>query len=353
MKIAIITDTHFGCRNDVSHFLDHQEKFFDKIFFPKLKEYNIDTIIHLGDVFDRRKYINFATLAQSRKFFFDKITNYTTYMIPGNHDTFYRNTNELNSISLLLNEYKNIKFLFDPTTIELNGLKICMIPWICSENFTRCISEMNTTSAEICMGHFEIQGFLMHAGGTKSTNGLPISTFKKFDKLLTGHYHHRSKGDNIYYLGSPYEMTWMDYADRRGFHIFDTETRELEFVYNPFTMFMKIEYDESYFEHNPFDFNSCKHKYIKILILNKKDLYKFDTFIKKVYNSDPYDVKILETFADISAGDITDEVHIEDTLSILNTYIESIETTIEKPKLKSFLKSLHVEAISSDNTAKE
>ena len=58
MKIALITDTHFGARNDSLLFLDFFRKFYENIFFPTLKERGIKEIIHLGDVVDRRKFIN-------------------------------------------------------------------------------------------------------------------------------------------------------------------------------------------------------------------------------------------------------------------------------------------------------
>ena len=72
-KIAIITDTHFGVRNDISHFIESQNKFFENTFFPKIDELNIDTILHLGDVFDRRKYINYYTLKECKRFYHNRL----------------------------------------------------------------------------------------------------------------------------------------------------------------------------------------------------------------------------------------------------------------------------------------
>ena len=61
MKIALLNDTHFGARNDSPAFLDYFMRFYNEIFFPYLKDNNIKTLIHLGDVVDRRKFINFKT----------------------------------------------------------------------------------------------------------------------------------------------------------------------------------------------------------------------------------------------------------------------------------------------------
>lgn len=65
--IALLGDTHFGMRNDSLDFHHLYEKFYTNVFFPKLKENGIKTIVQVGDLFDRRKYINFNTLALCRR----------------------------------------------------------------------------------------------------------------------------------------------------------------------------------------------------------------------------------------------------------------------------------------------
>ena len=59
MKIALVTDLHFGARGDSVPFDNFFKKFYDDTFFPYLVEHGIKTIFDLGDTFDRRKYINF------------------------------------------------------------------------------------------------------------------------------------------------------------------------------------------------------------------------------------------------------------------------------------------------------
>ena len=136
MKIAIINDTHFGARNDSSLFLEHFLSFFENQFFPYLEENNIDTIIHLGDLMDRRKYVNFNTLNLVRTKFIEKIKekNIKFHMILGNHDTFYKNTNEVNSTKELFSHYDFFKLYESPEKVKFDGLEIMMIPWICKEN---------------------------------------------------------------------------------------------------------------------------------------------------------------------------------------------------------------------------
>ena len=48
MKIAVITDTHYGARKGSKHLHEYFEKFYKDIFFPELEKNNIDTIIHLS-----------------------------------------------------------------------------------------------------------------------------------------------------------------------------------------------------------------------------------------------------------------------------------------------------------------
>jgi len=346
MKVAIITDQHFGARNDSIAFLDFFQKFYDNTFFPTLDANGIDTVLVLGDTFDRRKYVNFYALDRAKKMFFDKLEErgITVYMLAGNHDTYFKNTNEVNSPDLLLAEYNNIEVIDKPKTINVNGFDVCMLPWICPENYTDSIDEIKNTTATLCMGHLEIAGFAMYRG-MESHEGFSAETFNKFDLVFSGHYHHRSNDRNIYYLGNPYELTWQDYNDPRGFHLFDFSTRHLDFIENPYRMFERIEYTDK--ETDPIDLDSLdlSEKYVKLIVLEKTDFYKFDKFSQKLYNKGCHEIKIVEDFSEFEAGEINEEINLEDTVSVLANYIESIETDVDKEKVKSYMRGLYTEAI--------
>ena len=346
MKVAIITDQHFGARNDSITFLDFFQKFYDNIFFPTLDENNIDTVLILGDTFDRRKYVNFYALDRAKKMFFDKLEErgIRVHMLAGNHDTYYKNTNEVNSPELLLTEYNNIDVISKPETIIIDGTPICMMPWICPDNYQDSIDQIKNTKAEICMGHFEIAGFAMHRG-MESHDGLSKDLFQRFDMVFSGHYHHRSDDGHIYYLGNPYELTWQDYNDTRGFHLFDLETRRLEFIANHYTMFKRIEYDDKEKEPVNLDAFDLKESFVKLIVVNKTDFYKFDKFTQKLYNKGCYEIKIIENMSEFEDGEIDSDINLEDTVSVLSNYIESIETDVDKEKIKTFMKSLYTEAI--------
>ena len=346
MKVAIITDQHFGARNDSIAFLDFFQKFYDNTFFPTLDASGIDTVLVLGDTFDRRKYVNFYALDRAKKMFFDKLEErgITVYMLAGNHDTYFKNTNEVNSPDLLLAEYNNIEVIDEPKTINVNGFEVCMLPWICPENYQQSLDEIKNTTSTICMGHLEIAGFAMYRG-MESHEGFSAETFNKFDLVFSGHYHHRSNDRNIHYLGNPYELTWQDYNDPRGFHLFDFTTRQLDFVENPYRMFERLEYTDKEVEPIDLDQLELKDKYIKLVVLEKTDFYKFDKFIQKLYNKGCHEIKIVEDFSEFQEGEINEEINLEDTVSVLSNYIESIETDVDKEKVKSYMRGLYTEAI--------
>jgi DNA repair exonuclease SbcCD nuclease subunit len=346
LKVAIITDQHFGARNDSVAFLDYFEKFYDNIFFPVLAQHNVDTVLILGDTFDRRKFVNFYVLQRAKTMFFDKLAdnNITVHMLAGNHDTYFKNTNDVNSPDLLLKEYYNIEVIDSPTTITVDETDICMMPWICPENYQESMDELKTTKADICMGHFEISGFAMYRG-MESHDGLSKETFDKFDLVFSGHYHHKSDNGHIYYLGNPYELTWQDYNDPRGFHLFDLSTREIEFIRNPYTMFARVEYNDK--DQEPVDIDSLdlQQKYVKLVVVNKTDYYKFDRFIQKLYNKSCADIKIVEDMSEFQEGEIGEEINLEDTLSVLAHYVDTIETDMDKDQIKTFMRSLYTEAV--------
>jgi len=348
MKVAILGDAHIGARNDSLAFHDFFKKFYD-FFFSELQKNNITTVIQVGDLWDRRKYINFQTLSLSRQYLFDKMQEYGITMITllGNHDVTFKNTLEVNSSSLLLKEYNNITVIDKPQTIDIGSTKICIVPWICQDNYVDSMNEMRDTKAEICMGHFEIDGFEMYRGH-ECHGGLTRDMFKKFDLVFSGHYHHRSTKDNITYLGTPYELTWQDYADPKGFHIFDLDTRQLTFIETPYTMFVRVEYDDK--DKEPIDLGALdlKDTYVKLVVVNKTDYYKFDLFVNKLYNKGTHDIKIVEDFSDFESGEVDSDIDLEDTLSILSNYIDSLSTDMDKENIKNFMKSLYTEAINSE-----
>jgi hypothetical protein len=225
-----------------------------------------------------------------------------------------------------------------------------MLPWICDENYKQSMELINSTKAQICFGHLELGGFEMHKG-TVMHDGADANIFSKFDLVCSGHYHHRSSRGNIHYLGCPYEMTWSDYNDPKGFHIFDTDTRTLTFIENPYTMFHKIVYDDSNTTLNDLletDFSKYKGTYVKIIVRSKTNPYWYDLFVDGLEKADPVNVQAVDDNLNLnleSDGEIIDEA--ESTIDILKKYVEGLDMVDDKlkPALDNLLRSLYEEAL--------
>ena len=346
MKIALITDTHFGARNDNLNFNEYFYKFYDELFFPYLRENNITNVIHLGDVMDRRKYISYRIAKDFRERFLDQFDGIQFHMLVGNHDTFYKNTNDVNSLQELVDgKYNNIKVYPAATEVDFDECKILFVPWINVNNMTHTIKMLKTSSAQICMGHLELSGFEMQKGMVMD-HGWDKEEFSRFDTVMSGHYHHKSDDGQVFYLGTPYEIYWNDWDDPKGFHVFDTETRELERIVNPHKIFSKIYYDDSTMSYDNHDISQYKDKYVKLVVVNKKDLYQFDKFVDKLLQADCHDVKIVEDFSDLDASNVSDDIveNTQDTMTLLELYIEDLPINLSKDRLKNTTRELYIEA---------
>ena len=344
MKIALITDTHFGARNDNINFNEYFFEFYENQFFPYLKEHDITDVIHLGDVMDRRKYVSYRIAKDFRERFINQFENYNFHMLVGNHDTFYKNTNAVNSLQELVDgRYENITVYEEATEAELDGGKILFVPWINADNMNHTMKMLKQSDAQIVMGHLELNGFEMQKGMVMD-HGWDKQEFNRFDMVMSGHYHHKSDDGQIYYLGTPYEIYWNDWNDPKGFHVFDTEKRELERIVNPRTIFSKIYYDDSQ-EIND-DVSSYKDKYVKLVVVNKKDLYQFDKFVDKLLQADCHEVKIIEDFSELDASNVSDDIveNTEDTMTMLERYIDDLDVSLSKSRLKNTMRTLYTEA---------
>jgi DNA repair exonuclease SbcCD nuclease subunit len=337
MKVAIITDTHYGARKGSKYLHDYFELFYKNVFFPALEEYGIDTVIHMGDAFDSRKSIDYQSYEWAKRVVFEPLKKYKVHMIVGNHDCYYKNTNDVNSPALLLESYKNISTYSEPTEVEIDNLEILFIPWINAENFESSVQSIKVSNSTCAMGHLELNGFRAHRGHTME-EGMDGDIFAKFDKVFSGHYHTRSDDGRIFYLGNPYEMFWNDVNDPRGFTIFDTETLEHVQIDNPYKLFHILYYDDE--PASLFDARGYKDKIVKIIVRNKPRPKEFEKLIDKVYSAGVQELKIVENFEiqeseDFNIGDD------ENTISILNRYIDESEFELDKNIIKGIFQDLY------------
>jgi DNA repair exonuclease SbcCD nuclease subunit len=349
MKIALITDTHWGVRNDNLSFLDYFDKFYSNIFFPTLDEHGISTVLHLGDIVDRRKYISYVTLRRLKEGFIEPCLyrNIDLHVIVGNHDVPYKNTNEINAMQELF-DATNVKYYSEVAEVLFDDVPHAIVPWINNGNYASTMEFMKNSEAQVVFGHFEIAGCLMDRGNMNE-HGLKISDFKRFDRVMSGHFHHKSTTQNIDYLGCPYELTWSDYQDPKGFHIYDTETRELEFIQNPYTMFNKVFYNDegkTLEEILDVDFSPFENTYVKVVRHSAGNPYWFDKFMDKLVKANPINIQVVEDHLNLDIED--DDVIVneaEDTLTILSKYIETMPDTVPKKQLDNLMKSLYNEAL--------
>ena len=340
MKLAIITDTHYGARKGSKYFHEYFEQFYNDIFFPALEEYGIKTVIHMGDAFDSRKSIDYQSLEWAKRVVFEPLKKYKVHLITGNHDCYYKNTNEVNSPELLLKDYTNIRTYSSPKTVKIEGLNILLLPWICSENYDQSLNEIKKSKAKIVMGHLEINGFKATRGHMME-DGIDVGVFSKFDRVFSGHFHTRSDDGKIYYLGNPYELFWNDVNDPRGFTIFDTETITHTPIDNPYKLFHNIYYEDT--NYKLFNATEYANKIVKVIVRKKSKPKNFEKFIDKLYSVGVHELKIIENF-DIQVNEDFEISEEENTISILNRYIDESESKFDKNIIKGIFQDLYKQA---------
>lgn len=345
MKIAILNDTHCGIRNSSDIFIEYQRRFYSEVFFPYLEDHGITNIIHLGDYYDNRKTINLKALNANREMFLHVLRDKGIVMdiICGNHDTYYKNTNDLNSLKELMGHYMNeVNIVHEPRVLDYDGCKIGLVPWINPENEKDTSDFLKNCKCDIIGGHFELAGFEMNRGSV-CHDGMSTDLLQRFELVMSGHFHTRSNMGHIHYLGSQMEFFWSDAHDPKYFHVFDTETRELTPVLNPVTIYEKIYYDEdniNFFE----DLRRLDNKFIKVIVTNRSDIKKFEQYIDRIQKQKIYELKIVEDFKEFRGESVSDDISVDDTETLIYNYIQGVDTDLDKDKISSLVSELMIEA---------
>ena len=342
MKIAIITDQHFGARKGSKFLHDYFKKFYDTVFFPYLEEHGITTVVDMGDTFDNRRSIDLWSLEWAKENYYDRLEKLgvTVHTIVGNHTAYYKDTNSINTVNLLLSQYKNVKVYSEAEEVKLDKLKVLFIPWINAENFETTVNSIKSSDSNCAMGHLELNGFRAHRGHVME-DGMECNVFEKFTKVFSGHYHTRSDDGRIFYLGNPYEMYWNDVNDPRGFTIFDTETLEHTPINNPYRLFYNVYYEDTPYQ--TFDTRDYVGKIVKVIVRKKTEPKKFEKFIDKLYSCGIQDLKIVENFT-IQENEEFEVEETENTISILNRYIDEAEFDCDKTIVKGILQKIYSQA---------
>ncbi len=263
-------------------------------------------------------------------------------------------------MEILMKDYPYFTIYSEAQDVVIDGVTVSVIPWINSSNLDKTLKYVKKTKAQICFGHLELKGFEMDQGHV-CIYGMEKNIFSKFEIVLSGHFHHKSTDGQFYYLGAQYQLTFGDVNDVRGFHTFDTETRELKFIPNPYQIFHKFIYDDTNDENMTFekiketDFSMYRDCYIKVLVLNKKNPYLFDLVIDKLQKVNPTDLSVMEDFTLMDSTEeykISGEEQGEDTLTYLGRYVDGLDLTerVDKKRLKNVLRELYIESVNLDSS---
>lgn len=350
MKIAIITDTHFGFKNDSPIFLEEYLSFFEQKFFPYIKENNIKTVIHMGDVLDRRKFINFNTLKNVRTRFtewFEK-NGVDVHCVIGNHDCYWKNTNEVNSVVEIFGDHFHV--YEEPADVILDGMICGFVPWISKDNAAEVEEYILRSDADCLFGHFEISGYEV-VRGVKHEGGLDPNILQKFKTVYSGHFHCKQTKGNIHYLGNPYQMFFSEVSEQRGFHVLDTDDGSLEFVENTKKLYQKILYDDVLDEqgHGNFNFLKFKDCFVRLVVTSKKNQPKFDMFCDKLFDAGIYDMLIVDNLG--TTDEKQEDVFVSEkelsrnTIDLIDGYIDDLKLG-ESIDLKNMMREIYTESLS-------
>ena len=220
-----------------------------------------------------------------------------------------------------------------------------MLPWICDDNYQETLAAIDKSDAKIAFGHLELTGFELYPGMVQQ-GGIDTGIIEKFDTVFSGHYHTRSNDGHTFYLGNPYEMYWNDCGDKRGFSILDTETGEIEFVENTYHIFEKIYYNDTPAE--LFKAHLYKDKIVKLFVRSRSSQLQYDKFLDKLMKAGIIDLKVVEN-TEINDKEVDlDGEKIEDTLTLLNKYIEDSDFELKKDRVKTLLKEVYLEACEAE-----
>jgi DNA repair exonuclease SbcCD nuclease subunit len=341
MNVLLITDQHFGVRNDNQHFVKKYREFYTNTVLPAIDKVGITHVICLGDTFDKRKSINFASLDAAKEMWFTPLAErgIQLTMLCGNHDIYYKNTLKINAPNLLLGEYDNIDVIDEPSEILVDGRKMLLLPWICDDNREQAWKMVEETDASVCLGHLELNGFEA-IPGHHMEHGDDPTNFSKFDLVCSGHFHMKSRKNQINYLGNPYQLFWNDYKQKRGFHILNTDTLEMGFFKNPYNIFNKIYYTDDIYITDK-DLKKLEGSFVKLVVESKEDQVKFDKVVRILQGANLADLKIIEDLS-YDLEEVDNNIEVEDTLTILETCVSDFGN---KDQIFGILKSLYLEAL--------
>lgn len=348
MKIGLMGDIHIGARNDSEFFLKNTLDNLNHYLDEFIRE-GVRTIIQFGDIFDRRKYINFSTLHRFRKTFLDRcrIEGICIYALIGNHDIYFKNSLEVNSLHCLLGEYDNIRVIDTPTEIEFGGLKFLLLPWVAADNKAQCINAIKNSDAKILCGHLEIKDIV---SGVPYEDGFDSRWFERFPMVLSGHYHGSVNSGHIRYIGNVSELTWSDQGGEKACYILDTETTSITPIVEMHSVFERIQYQDGV-DLATFGFEFYHEKICRVFVpeFDKVSRIKFDLFLD-LLGKEAYSIEVVEgntTFFE-SGIEIGSDDRVMNIFELISSHLDNTvqeQRIQDKSQMLSYTKDLYQSAV--------
>lgn len=343
MRIAIITDLHWGVRNNSQFFVDKQEEFLYNQFIPYLTEHQIDTIWMLGDFFENRKMLSTQVLNKAHQFL-QKLEELEihSYFLIGNHDVAFKNTNMVNSLVPVTKAFNRIHLIEKYEVIDFDGVSVGFISWISPEIYSEAIKWIMSLDAEVLCGHLEINSFEI-IKGVVCSKGIDSTIFERFDKVFSGHFHIRATNGTIQYIGNPYQTNWGEYGYPKGFAVFDTKTKSLEFIDNPTSTYEILQYDDK-IEIGLFDKERYAGKIVRVIVNACKNKKKMEVLLDAI-SQVSYSLEVLEN-KEVIMSDNDQEAIPSDTIQLIQQFLETCKIDhLDKKQLTELILSIYSEAI--------
>lgn len=320
MKVAIINDMHFGRGGNNLYFKSRMRHFLNKVFFPELRKQNVNHLVIAGDTIESGETMNVHTINFMLENFFNRLhaRHIETHVVLGNHDTYFKTTNSLSGLSMVLNHLDNVTLYDKPTTTHLGD----MIPWITDENRDETMRHIKESVEDYAFAHIEVEGFSMY-NNDDETDGLKASLFEQYVGVFSGHYHQSSEKGNIKYTGAPLQFTWADVDKDRGFNILDTETGNTEFIKNPYENFCVY--------NDKMDADGFDSRNKSLIYMRNGSTPLVDSIIEAAYKVEiiKADSNVFDEFDFESVGVVTTE-------SMLNRMLEGMDSK-HKDYIKKYL----------------
>ena len=317
-RILVLGDIHIGARNSSTIFRDLFRTYFRDVVFPLVVNRKIKNIIALGDFFDNRNSVSLHDIDYVLNEFIPQLeeTDATLHVLAGNHDVAYKNTNKINSLSILRTSDQIRVIDNEIATLKTESKTFVLCPWINNENQEQFLEDLRhyATSDYILCGHFEFAGMKMYRNSKLSEHGLNPKDFSKFYQVISGHFHHPNRHGNVRYMGSVFHLNWQDHGDKKFIYIYDTNTDEFEAIENPYSLFTEFDYHEddviNLSDEDLKDY--CEGQFVRIVIDQEYQRVDLKDIIHRIEKQKPISVDVIDNTIIEDQSTDPEEIEVSD-----------------------------------------